>query len=165
MENIDKRYEPIKEFTIKHRNLPHWQLPGATYFITFRTKNFILSDEDKDLIFEVILNLDRVKYELISFVIMPDHVHLIIKPIQIDNESFYSLSQIMHSIKGFSSKLIVKNSKFELAHIFQKESFDRIIRDEAELYEKMVYIYNNPIKKGLSDDKGLYKWYFINDKW
>ena len=30
------------ELSISRRNLPHWQLPGSTYFVTFRLKSGII---------------------------------------------------------------------------------------------------------------------------
>lgn len=159
------KFKEISEFTINRRNLPHWQLPGVFYFITFRTKNLILNDFEKDIIYESIIMYDKMKYNLISFVIMPDHIHLILKPLEKNPSKFYNLSEIMHSIKSFSAHKISNSGIEKNNHIFQHESFDRIIRNEAELYEKMVYIYNNPIKKALSDENGFYKWYYVIENW
>ena len=47
-------------------------------------------------------------------------------------------------------------------HIFQSESYDRIIRDKNELLEKIEYIFNNPIKKGLTINPIEYEWYYLN---
>ncbi|RKY86894.1 hypothetical protein DRQ09_05410 [candidate division KSB1 bacterium] len=49
--------------------------------------------------------------------------------------------------------------------IWQHENFDRIIRNEEEFFEKMNYILNNPVKSGLVDKPGKYKWlYYIGGK-
>jgi len=32
-------FQPVKEFRIYRRNLPHWERPESIYFITFRTFN------------------------------------------------------------------------------------------------------------------------------
>ena len=48
--------------------------------------------------------------------------------------------------------------------IWQKESFDRIIRNQKELLEKVNYMLNNPVKKGLTVDSWEYHgWYFNRD--
>jgi hypothetical protein len=85
----------------------------------------------------------------------------------------------MHGIKGFASKKIAqqiksvkniennsdgKNGNRDEIHIFQSESFDRIIRSDLELLEKMTYIVNNPVKKEIIENGYEYKWYFLNDK-
>jgi hypothetical protein len=49
--------------------------------------------------------------------------------------------------------------------IFQAESFDRIIRTEEELKEKINYISNNPVKKGLCQNGNAYKWMYLNTAW
>lgn len=178
----------IKEFTIHIRNLPHWQNPGSVYFITFRTyKGLILDDSSKQIIYDNIIHYSNLKYYLYSFVIMPDHVHIILQPNEINIGEYIGLSEIMQAIKGYAAKQILKYLKDNYyivmeqtgasvlpnshnkapsgasvlpAHIFQAESFDRILRNEEELYEKMNYILNNPVKKGLIVNGYNYQWYY-----
>ena len=61
----------------------------------------------------------------------------------------------MHGIKGVSAHKINfhRNTR---GRIWQKESYDRIVRDEKEFDMKLNYMYNNPIKKGLTKDSWLY---------
>ena len=177
----------VNEFIIKRRNLPHWQNPGCVYFITFRTyKGIILDDTSKQIIYDAIIYQDKKKCRLYSFVIMPDHVHIILQPIEINQGQYINLSLIMQAIKGFASKQIIKHinimntqtppsvlpktiadtqtgaSVLPIKHIFQSESFDRIIRNKEELNEKMNYILNNPVKNGLIDNGFNYNWYYLN---
>jgi REP element-mobilizing transposase RayT len=160
MQNIFKKFEKIHEFEIKRRNLPHWQQPGGVYFLTFRTNHLILNDIQKDIVHNHILKHNKSKYILYSFVIMPDHVHLVLQPLDLLGR-FYSLAEIMQSIKGGSSREI--NIKFNSTGFqnWQKESFDRIIRNEKEFNEKLEYIKNNPVKNGLIDNGLDYKWFFL----
>lgn len=162
----------VNEFTIKRRNLPHWQNPGCIYFITFRTyKGIILDDTSKQIIYDAIIYQDKKKCRFYSFVIMPDHVHIMLQPIEINQGQDINLSLIMQAIKGFASKQIIKHINImntqtgtsvpPIKHIFQSESFDRIIRNEEELNEKMNYILNNP-KNGLIYNGFNYKWYYLN---
>jgi REP element-mobilizing transposase RayT len=178
----------IKEFTIYRKNLPHWQIPGSVYFVTFRTcKKLILDEISKKLLYDNILHYSTKYYKLYCFVIMPDHVHLIIQPKEVTQNEYYPLSRIMQAIKGYSAKRIKyhlinksianeeniklrsKIRKNEILdneipkHIFQSESFDRIIRDEAELQEKMNYIMNNPVKWDLIENGYEYKWFFVSN--
>jgi putative transposase len=165
---------PINEFTTFRRNLPHWQLPGSIYFVTFRTyKNLELPESSKKIIQDTILFQDSKSCNIFAYVIMPDHIHIILRPIEISKNEYYNLSEIMKAIKGYSSKVIKKNFLKETEeaqtgrsvlskHIFQAESFDRIIRNEKELFEKLNYIINNPIKKGLIEKGKDYIWLYIN---
>ncbi len=134
-------------------------MTGAFYFITFRTAvKTVLSENEQKIVHEHIIGGNKKFYHLICSVIMPDHVHLILKPNQ-----GYDLSRIMKGIKGVSSNKInkAKNSK---GTVWQDESFDRIIRDENELIEKIQYMYNNPIKQGLTKNTLNYFGCFLNNK-
>jgi REP element-mobilizing transposase RayT len=148
--------KPIKEFTISKRDLPHWQSPNAVYFITTRCKTGkILSDSQKDIVKDSIRFLDSKKYLLYAAVIMPTHFHMIIQPIEQSEDSYYSLSDIMHSIKSFSAHKIEKT-------IWHHENFDRIVRNENEFSEKLNYVINNPVKANLVKSPDSYKWlYYI----
>jgi len=150
--------DSITTFTITKRHLPHWQLPNSVYFITTRCiKGMHLLPEHRDIVMESIQYLDGKKYALYAAVILPDHFHLIIQPKEKDKDVYYPLSEIMHGIKSFTAHKIGKP-------IWQHENFDRIIRDKEELFEKMNYIINNPVKAGIVESHDTYKWLFYMGK-
>jgi REP element-mobilizing transposase RayT len=132
------------------RRLPHWSLEGATYFITFRLANGVLTSHEINLVLEHIRDGDPQYYDLLAIVVMPDHAHLLITP-----GDGYTLSRIMKGIKGASARK-VNNSRKSTGRIWQDESLDRIIRDDGELLEKLRYMLHNPVKVGLSDDGWSY---------
>ncbi len=186
--SVNKKFDYVNEFIKKNRNLPHWQNPGSIYFITFKTyKGLILDDHSKQIIYDNIIHYNRIKYQLLSFVIMPDHIHIILQPNEIKSGEYVNLSEIMQALKGFASKQIIKYltqlsltefniaqsaniqtqtgaSELPLKHIFQAESFDRIIRNDDELYEKMNYILNNPVKRELVKNGYEYEWYYLTEE-
>ncbi|MBI2485570.1 MAG: transposase, partial [Deltaproteobacteria bacterium] len=166
-EVTDKNVRPTEnndEIKITRRHLPHWELKGATYFITFRTVQE-LSVEEQKLILNHIVNGNEKFYTLIAVIVMPDHVHLLLTP-----KEDYDLSRIMKGIKGVSARQInlnradknVRSTKKETSgSIWQDESFDRIIRDQNELNEKLDYMLNNPVRSGLTESPWDYHgWYF-----
>jgi len=154
-------FQPVREFKIYRRNLPHWQSPGSVYFITFRTsKDTVLSESARDIVFNSILYWKDKKFNLFGAVVMPDHAHLILQPLEKIPESFFSLTEILHSIKSYSSNQINKMLRRSGA-IWLDENFDRIIRSESELLEKMNYIMNNPVKVGLVGNPEDYKWLYL----
>ncbi|OHE26355.1 MAG: hypothetical protein A3K40_00815 [Syntrophobacterales bacterium RIFOXYC2_FULL_60_23] len=135
------------ELSINSRNLPHWQLSGSTYFITFRLKSGIISDEERKIVLDAIKHFHKIKYWVTATVVMPDHVHLLLKPVVSESNVEISLSKILQGIKGFSAREINKTRGSKGA-LWQEESFDRIVRDHDEYLEKWNYIRNNPIKTG-----------------
>ncbi len=176
--------KPIKETRTYRRNLPHIEIPGSVYFVTFRTqKQVILSDAAKDVVFESLMFHDGEKYKLYACVVMETHAHVIFQPLVAQPNgtgvppvngstgilpvntpvvAFYTLSQIMHSIKSYSAKIIKEINGGE-GNIWLDENYDRIVRDEAELVEKLSYICNNPVKAGLVERPEDYKWLYLND--
>jgi REP element-mobilizing transposase RayT len=144
------------------RNLPHYTYPDSTYFITFCIHCSDLSKNEQIIVLDHIKEGHKVFYDLISAIVMPDHVHLIIHP-----KENYLLSRIMKGIKGVSSKKLNEyrksnniRDKFEWQH----ESFDRIIRNEFELLKTLNYMCENPVKKGYTEDaENYYGWFICYD--
>ncbi len=92
----------------------------------------------KAIVESALLHFDGDRYRLDEFVIMPNHVHLLIAPLG-DN----LLSEILHSIKSFTANEISKALGIN-GHIWQKESFDHIIRSPEQLARVRQYIKDNP---------------------
>lgn len=91
-------------------------------------------------------HFDGSRYELDAYVVMPNHVHVLLRPTQ---WAIYPLENILGGWKQFSSGHI--NRQMGLAgELWQDESFDRIVRDEEHLYRVLQYIGNNPERAGLS---------------
>ncbi len=92
---------------------------------------------------------DSQRYELGSYVVMPNHVHGIVRPLLCEEEP---LERILQSWKRHTAREI--NRQFGLrSHLWQDESFDRIIRDEEHLWRALQYIGANPSKAGLTRDQ------------
>ena len=144
---------------IKHRHrLPHWTLDGAYYVITFRLKEGTLNDKEKSIILKNVKEGHNKFYHLVAVQVMPNHVHLIIKPIGI-----YTPQRIVKGIKGVTSRRInqVRNLRGSL---WMVDYFDRIIRNQTDFDEKLKYIYENPVRAGLIDNAGDYEWWYFQDQ-
>lgn len=132
---------------IKRRNLPHWELKGSTYFITACVDSSMakpfLEAKVAQVLVEAIQNEHEQMYLLYAYVVMPDHFHMLIKPV-----SENSLGKILHKVKGSSAyrinKLLGRNGKF-----WQAENYDHLIRNALSFREKWEYIKENPVKAHL----------------
>jgi putative transposase len=93
-------------------------------------------------------HFDDDRYELGAFVIMPNHIHAIVRPLHWSEQP---LEAILKSWKQFSSRRIHREIGAEGA-LWQEESYDRIIRDEEHLYRCLQYIGDNPRKANLLPD-------------
>ncbi|HEX6982417.1 MAG TPA: transposase, partial [Balneolaceae bacterium] len=93
---------------------------------------------------------DKEHYDLYAFTIMPNHVHLVFRHLNISKSSEYGVTSIMQSIKSYTAlecnKVLGRKGVF-----WQSESYDRVIRDQNELEKTIRYTLNNPVKAGLID--------------
>ncbi|MBI4643592.1 MAG: transposase [Deltaproteobacteria bacterium] len=137
-----------EELLITRRKLPHWQFPGSTYFVTFGLKSGILSKDERKIVLDTIKHFHKSRYLVTTAVIMPNHVHLMLKPVVSESEADFSVSKILQGIKGFSAWTINK-SRGTKGALWIEESYDRIVRDYDEFLEKWNYIRENPVKAGL----------------
>jgi len=100
--------------------------------------------------------LANSKYELITYCIMPNHVHLLIKLFEdnVKKKIFhtgrtgnYPLADVMRVLKGSTSRIC--NLVLQRAGQFwHHESYDHFVRDETEFYRIIKYIFFNPVKAG-----------------
>ncbi|MBL4809529.1 MAG: class I tRNA ligase family protein, partial [Phycisphaerales bacterium] len=145
------------ELSIHNRNLPHWQLGGSTYFVTFSVKDGTMSEHERSIVLDSCFhfNNDRAIVRLVT--VMPDHVHILITPQKLGDDEWYPLQDIIHSIKSFTANEINRSRK-DSGTFWQAEYFDRIVRDEDEFVEKWNYMLKNPVKAGLCEEPGKYAW-------
>ena len=131
------------------RNLPHLQAEGKTYYVTFCThQRWTLPEEVRPMVVKHCLHDERLKLRMHALVVMPDHVHLIFTPMTDPLGKPYGLSEILGGIKGASAHTINKHLK-RRGPVWQDESFDHILRREEKLEEKVEYVRQNPVRKGL----------------
>jgi len=115
------------ELLVENKEGPHW----------LKEKKVAKIWED------ALKHFDNERYKLICSTIMSNHVHFI----------FYKLTQslasIMHSLKSYSSTISNKFLNRVGQKFWQAESFDRLIRDRAELKYRINYTLNNAVEAGL----------------
>jgi len=150
---------PKPELTRTKRHLPHWEKWGSTYFITFGLKGSQMSASERRLVFDHICKGDSVFYRLFALVVMPNHVHILSKP----NDGI-ALSRMMKGTKGVTAKLI-NESRNSNGPLWLGESYDRIIRDEAEAIEKQNYICQNPVRAGIVEKIEDYPFVYRSALW
>jgi thiamine-phosphate pyrophosphorylase len=150
---------PDPALKISHRKLPHWKLEGSTYFVTFRLASRELNAPERQIVLDHVKSGSDRFYTLIAATIMPDHTHLLLTPLpQTD------LSRILKSIKGVSARFL-NQFRQSGGKVWQDESWDRIVRNQNELDEKLEYMLNNSVKKQLVADPWTYDGWYYNETW
>ena len=145
--------------TFYRRNLPHLQRDGKWHFVTFVTKHrWILPEWARDIVLESIRHDDARRYNLDAAVVMPDHAHLVLTPgIDELRQRVMPLFEVMQAIKGAAARKINQRLKGHGA-IWQEESFDRVLRTAEDNDAKVMYILENPVRRGLVSDWRKYNW-------
>lgn len=94
------------------------------------------------MVVQVLLYGERAgKYVVYAFVVMPNHVHLVLEP-------SVRLPKLMEWLKSRTARMA--NMRLKRSGAFwQDESYDRVIRNSAELYKTVDYVHNNPVRAGL----------------
>lgn len=114
---------------------------------------FLQKPEFRQVLVDALFHYDEVRYKLHSFVVMPNHVHLLIE--MFDG---FLLQDALQSIKRFTSRqinfLIGRSQPF-----WQREYYDRLIRDVTHYYNVLMYIKNNPFY--LTSDR--FSYYIANE--
>ena len=93
---------------------------------------------------------DGTRLQCGDFVVMPNHVHWLLKP-----QGEETLERLLQSVKQFSCKRI--NARFNrTGTLWQKESHDHVVRDAEELARIRKYIAENSAKARLGPDEYVY---------
>lgn len=92
---------------------------------------------NRKIVEDALLFFDGKRYDLVAFVVMPNHVHILMR-IKEGNE----LTEIMRSIKSFTAKSINKNEN-RTGPVWQSESYDRLIRGQKHFENIVRYIIAN----------------------
>ncbi len=90
---------------------------------------------------------------------MPDHVHLVLTPLY-DGTAFCSVAEITQGIKSSSAHQINKLQARQ-GQVWQRESFDRVLKREESIAAKVEYIIQNPVRAGLTRTAAEYPWLWI----
>jgi valyl-tRNA synthetase len=144
-----------KELTKRRRKLPHWQAGGSTYFVTFRLRQGELTESERQVALDACLHWHGERALIRLVTVMPDHVHLIITPLERPDGRWWSLDELLHSIKSFSAHEMQRR-RGASGPLWQDEYFDRLLRDGEEYDQKREYMLNNPVKAGLVERPGDY---------
>jgi putative transposase len=219
----------MEEFgQVQKRRLPHWDFPGATYFVTaclaesipaeglldiarLRGSQAKLQSADSEscklecwkrtfarsdwwldqcsavrhladsalaaIVVDTCYFLAGRRYDLLSYVVMPSHFHLVFRPLpdvgqvsnlptnvgQVSNLPTKEIwqvgnlphqrsarEQIMHSLK-LHTALECNRRLGRRGKFWQDESYDHCVRDDDELSRIIHYVEQNPVKAGLID--------------
>ncbi len=97
----------------------------------------------RQIVADAFAHFDGQRYDLISYVIMPNHVHVLFRL-----RPSHHLAVVIHSWKSYTAKAIHKLLG-SAGSLWQPEYWDRLIRNESQLQTCLAYIRDNPAKAKL----------------
>jgi putative transposase len=126
------------------KSLRRYHILDAYYFVTavtYRREPLLLRDVD-------LFWVSWRNRELTAWVILPDHFHAILQPIN------QSISNIIHQFKITYSRHF--RDKYRAGRVWQNRFWDHVIRGQEDLHKHINYIHYNPVKHGLAKDAQSY---------
>jgi len=143
-------------------------LDSYSYYLTLVTQGRkpLLIDNIDVLRYAFKLSKKKYVYDIEAIVILPDHIHIIIRP-KISTEYSKIVRHIKRSfVYGLSqelkdqAKVEISHAKYNRGHagIWQERFYEHTIRDEKDWLEKMEYIKYNPIKHNLVENLADWKY-------
>jgi REP element-mobilizing transposase RayT len=128
---------------IYRNHVPHLRVHGAAYFITWRliAGALDLTPEERTLIADTVKHFHPERYFLYAFVVMNDHVHVLIWPM-----AGHAVSEIVHSWKSYTANRLQRLFG-RSGSVWQKDYIDHAIVSHKQLQQKAEYIYNNPFNR------------------
>lgn len=105
-----------------------------------------------DLVEEALLHFDGIRYRLIAWCVMPNHVHVMAEIVE-----GFRLGDIVASWKQFSARMANRHLG-RTGPFWRADYFDRYVRNDAHLVTAMQYIERNPVQAGLAATVEAWRW-------
>ncbi len=123
-------------------NIRRYLHEGNIYFLTHVTYNRhnILLNHFNLLWDSINKYQNETNFELIAWVVLPDHMHMLIDPKE------NNLSTLMKKIKLSFSMKYLKEQNLKSGKVWQNRFWDHIIRDQNDMNRHIDYIHYNPVK-------------------
>ena len=149
---------PLKTWGKSHSiRLKHFDYasPGVVYHITIGTYQkqavFIAPQINQQTIDTLKSSVDLYGYTLIAYCLMPDHLHILI-------QAGDKPKDLKVFVRGFKSYCSVATPVATKSKLWQRSFYEHILRKEENIIDVAEYILNNPVRKGLVQDRNHYKW-------
>jgi REP element-mobilizing transposase RayT len=97
------------------------------------------------MVADALHHFDGERYQLIAWCVMPNHVHVVFRPL-----GGYSMAKIVHSWKSFTAH-VANEMRRGRGEFWEREYYDHLVRDKKDLHRAVRYVVNNPGNAGLTD--------------
>jgi putative transposase len=158
-------------------SLKRFHETGALHFITWSCRDrqpLLSTPEHRDLLLKVLEQMrNRYRFAVVGYVVMPEHVHLLISEPLIRN-----ISSAIAAVKlGFTRRVQSQNARVATApkgapllaevarsggvpihYLWTKRYYDFNVFTTPKIAEKLHYMHQNPVTRGLVERSEQWKW-------
>lgn len=106
--------------------------------------HWLKQPEIAKIVYEAILYYDSKEYDVVTFCIMPNHIHLV-ADMHKRNIPLHSILQRIKSFTAVKANPILQRS----GPFWQRENYDHVVRNGEELKRIVAYVIENPVKARL----------------
>ncbi len=157
----------------ERRHRQRYEIPGHARSLTFSCHHrlpLFTNDAIKDAFVDrLATTMDQHNFRLSAWVVMPEHVHLLLLP----DHTCADVPTILKSMKTGFAKSVLARWRYmtppppildRLTHNghtrfwLKGGGYDRNIFSQHELFEKIHYIHHNPVRRGLVDRPEQWRW-------
>jgi REP element-mobilizing transposase RayT len=108
--------------------------------------------ECAEIVRNALLHFDHLRYHLIAWCILPNHVHVLLETV-----SGHPIGRVVHSWKTFTTREINKFLR-RSGPLWQEDYFDTFMRDAEHQFHEIRYIESNPVKAQLVKHPTDWRW-------
>ena len=145
------------EALLQMQNLKAQQQRIETYLNSGYGSCWLRDARIAEVVQDNLLHFDAQCYHLLAWVIMPNHVHVLI-----ETRQGHPLPEVVHSWKSYTANR-ANEVLGRAGHFWHREYFDRYIRDERHLEQAVLYLHGNPVTAGLVERAE--DWPFSSARW
>ena len=153
-----------------------WNEPGHLHeltFVTYHRKPILLLPGCPELFLEALFAARAsVPFDLYAYVLMPDHVHILLRP----TKEGYEMAQVLSEIKLPAARLIVRHLAKTRPDVVKElyverpdgkvvrqfwqrgGGYDRNMFEPTTVRNAIQYIHANPVRKGLCEATSDWPW-------
>jgi len=159
---------------MKFKTIKHYNTPNNAHELTFscyKKQPFFDDDIIKHFFVDSVKQVQKkYQFDVWAYVIMPDHIHILIMPL-LEN---YTISNILKSIKqSVARKTLIYYRKNKPEHIKLFETgqkhtqylfwqdgggFDKNVVFSSAVRNMVEYIHYNPVRRGLVEKQEDWRW-------
>ena len=148
LSNVDREKRELRPDELNLLEELHFQELDAAH--SDQGNRFLKDDRIAKIVADALHHFDGIHYELLAWVIMSNHVHIVFRILK-NGE----ISRILHSWKSYTAKAANKILK-RTGAFWHSESYDHLIRNQEDLEHCIEYTWQNPEKAGLK--KWQWRW-------